>query len=149
MEPEPPGPMVSEPAAGLNGYGQLIVRRKWQLLGITAACALTGLLVALAQAPMYQAHTSLEIQGPNDSFLNLKDLDPAASSGASFAETYVETQARILQDEGLIEKVVDKIGADQHPQSVIAPGILTSLRKFAGKLDDPRQETAHEAVVAS
>jgi succinoglycan biosynthesis transport protein ExoP len=149
MEPEPPRPIIVEPAAGLNGYGQLITRRKWQLLGITAACAIAGLLAALAQAPMYQAHTSLEIQGPNDSFLNLKDLDPAASSGASFAETYVETQARILQDEGLIEKVVDRIGADQHPQSVIAPGILTALRRFAGKFDDPQKQTAHEAVVAA
>jgi len=141
--------IILEPAAGLTGWGQLIARRKWQLLGIAAACAIAGLLAAVAQAPIYQAHTSLEIQGPNENFLNLKDLDPAASSGASFAETYVETQARILQDEGLIEKVVDKLGADQHPQSVIAPGILAWVQKAAGKFDNPQKETTHEAVVGA
>jgi len=142
-------PAVLEPAAGLACYGRLIKRRKWQLLSLTAACGIAGLLAAALQAPTYQAHTSLEIQGPNENFLNLKDLDPAASSGPSFSETYVETQARILQDEGLIEKVTDRLGADQRSQFLIAPGILSSLRKVAGKFDNPQRQTTHEAVVAA
>ena len=142
IAPEITRPVIVETAAGLTGYGRLIARRKWQLFGITAVCAIAGLLASLVQPPMYQAHTSLEIQGPNDNFLNLKDLDPTVSTGSAFAETYVETQARILQDEGLIEKVADKLGADQRPQSVVAPGFFAFLHKSW-------KQVTHETVVAT
>src|SRR5437879_711773 len=86
-EPERGAPPAEE-SAGLLECWRMIVRRKWLLLSVAAACGLAGFTLSLVQTPMYQAHTSLEIQGPNDNFLNLKDLDPASSSGPSAAETY-------------------------------------------------------------
>src|ERR1700693_1566393 len=127
--PEPlwQAPPVPQRTGGLVDHGRLLLSRKWQLLAITAACALAGLLAANLQTPLYRAHTSLEIQGPNENFMSLKDLDPSSSSGASFAETYVETQARILRDEGLVERVIDRLGVNQHPQSLLHHGALARL----------------------
>ena len=96
----------------------MLARRKWLILLITFACALTGWLIAMLQTPMYQARTALEVQGPNDNFLNLKDLDPSVSEGQSSMEGYVETQAKILQDEALLEKTLTKLNLDHKPESI-------------------------------
>src|SRR5258706_16294739 len=107
MAPPPPD------SAGILEYGRIIARRKWLLLGIAVLCAGAGYGISLLENPMYQTRTSLEIQGPNENFLNLKDLDPASSSGPSAAETYVDTQAHILQDEGFIDKVLTMLGTNR------------------------------------
>jgi len=149
MAPPERMPPPRAESAGLLEYWHMIGRRKWLLLGIALGCGLTGLTVSLLQTPMYQAHTSLEIQGPNDSFLNLKDLDPASSSGPSGVETYVETQARILQDEGFIEKVVTKLGADRHLEALGGAGLGTRIWRAPRKEGNGRTGASHEAVVAT
>src|SRR5947209_7774292 len=60
---------------GLVEYGKMLGRRKWLILAMTLGFALSGWLIAAFQTPMYQARTALEVPGPNDNFLNLKDLD--------------------------------------------------------------------------
>lgn len=147
--PEPPwqAPPVPQRTDGLVDHWRLILNRKWQLLAIAAACALAGLLTAVLQTPLYQAHTSLEIQGPNENFLSLKDLDPSSSSGSSFAETYVETQARILRDEGLIERVIDRLGVSDRPQSLLHPGPLARL--LGRQSNPPPKQDVTESLVAA
>lgn len=119
--PPPPEPQ------GLLEYWRMIERRKWLLAAMTFGCAIAGLGIGMLQTPMYQARASLEVQGPNENFLNLKDLDPASSSGPSAAESYVETQARILQDEGFIERVVTKQGIARQAADLRGPGLLQRL----------------------
>ena len=96
----------------------MLGRSKWLILLMTAGCGLTGWLISLLQTPMYQARTALEVQGPNDNFLNLKDLDPSVSEGQSSMEGYVETQAKILRDEGLLDKTLAKLQLDHTPDSI-------------------------------
>lgn len=130
---------------GLREYGHMLARRKWLILGITAAFALIGGLIGLFQTPMYQARTALEVQGPNENFLNQKDMDPAASGGPSSLETYVETQARILQDDALLDKTLTKLKLHQKPELVNAPGPLARVRRSLG-LRSP--QPSHEAVLS-
>lgn len=147
-EPERMPPPAAE-SAGLLEYWQMIVRRKWLLLGVALACGLAGFTISLLQTPMYQARASLEIQGPNENFLNLKDLDPASSAGPSSAETYVETQAHILQDEGFVEKVVTTLGADQHLEALGGPGIVTRMSRLLGLKTGTRSGSSHDAAVSA
>lgn len=147
-EPERVAPPRHDEPAGLLEYWRMIVRRKWLLIGVALACALAGYTVSLLETPMYQAKTSLEVQGPNDNFLNLKDFDPASSSGPSSEETYVETQAHILQDEGFVEKVVTQIGADKHVEALRGPGIVTRIRQAVGMKGNPAAST-HDAAVGA
>ena len=102
------------------------------IAGVSLGCALLGLLIALPQRPVYQAHTSLEVQGPNENFLNMKDLDPASAGGPSSAESYVETQARILQDEALIEKTLLALELDQRQEAIAGPGRVWQLLNAVG-----------------
>ncbi len=130
---------------GLREYGHMLARRKWLILGITAAFALIGGMIGLFQTPMYQARTALEVQGPNENFLNQKDMDPAASGGPSSLETYVETQARILQDDALLDKTLTNLKLHQKPELVNAPGPLARVRRSLG-LRSP--QPSHEAVLS-
>ncbi len=147
-EPERKAPAAPE-SLGLFEYWHMLVRRKWMLLVIALGCGLVGWSIALLQPPMYEARTSLEIQGPNENFLNLKDLDPASLSGPSAAETYVETQSHILQDEGFVEKVVTQLGLDHRLNALRGPGILTRFRGAAGRGQALTAGAAHEAAVSA
>ena len=142
----PPPP---EESAGLLEIWRMIVRRKWLLLSIAFICGLAGFTLSLLQTPMYQARTSLEVQGPNDNFLNLKDFDPASSNGPSAAETYVETQAHILQDEGFVEKVVTSLGADRHVEALRGPGLVTRISGLLGLKTSPHTVSSHDAAVGA
>ncbi|MGI8744320.1 MAG: GumC family protein [Bryobacteraceae bacterium] len=129
-------PAVERPyvpdSGGLLGYGQMLARRKWLILGISLGCALLGGLLAALQTPMYQARTALEVQGPNDNFLNTKDLDPSVTEGASSIDSYVETQAKLLQDEALLDQTLVKLHLDRKPELVNGPGSLARLRGILG-----------------
>ena len=145
--PEPERQAPPPEPAGLLEYVRMIQRRKWLLAGIALACGLVGLLAGLVQAPMFQARTSLEIQGPNENFLNLKDLDPGSETGPSATETYVETQSHILQDEGFVERVVTKMGLDQRASVLSGPGLGTRVRAIFGVKSQARP--THEAAVGA
>lgn len=149
MMPAPAAERTPPPpeAAGLLEYWHMARRRKWLLAGIAAACSLVGLGLGLIQTPMYQSRTSLEVQGPNDNFLNLKDLDPASSSGPSAAETYVETQAHILQDEGFVEKVLSRVGIDRRPNALGGPGVKARISQLLGRKSGERIAPSHDALV--
>ncbi|MGA2596135.1 MAG: polysaccharide biosynthesis tyrosine autokinase [Bryobacteraceae bacterium] len=90
-EPERKAPPVPK-SPGLREYWHVVLRRKWLLLGIAVGCGLVGLIIGLLQTPVYEARTALE------------DSDPAA---------LVETQTRILKDEGFVEKVLVQLGASR------------------------------------
>ncbi len=136
------------PGGGLAEYGQMLRRGKWLILTMTAVFALLGGLIGLFQTPMYQARTALEVQGPNENFLNQKDMDPAASGGPSSLETYVETQARILQDDALLDKTLIKLNLDQRPELLNGAGPVTKLRRSLGlaTAKPSREATLRSAV---
>lgn len=122
---------VERPGAaggGLRDYAQMLWRRRWLVGGITLACALLGAGLASVETPMYQARTALEVQGPNDNFLNLKDLDPSVTEGAQAIDSYVETQAKLLQDEALLDKTLTKLNLDRRPDLISGPGRLAAVR---------------------
>lgn len=96
------------------------------------ACGLAGLLIGYFQTPIYQARTSIEVVGSNENFLNLRDLDPTASSASYSPESYVETQVRILRDEALIERAVAQLKLDQNPSFTSPRGPFTSMRARLG-----------------
>src|ERR1700683_4269991 len=70
-----PGP--SEDSGGaILGYWQLIKRRK-RLVFVTAVLgALVAFIDLVVQQPIYLAGTTVELQGFNESFMNLSSADP-------------------------------------------------------------------------
>ncbi|HLK67800.1 MAG TPA: polysaccharide biosynthesis tyrosine autokinase [Bryobacteraceae bacterium] len=89
-------------------YLRILWRSKWLIL----LCAVTGALVGLAavwrQPSVYQAHVELEVQGINENLLNARDLDPAATTD-NLSQSYINTQARVLQSYPLFEQVAQRL----------------------------------------
>src|SRR4029077_5510895 len=77
--------------------------------------ALGGVILSFFQTPTYRAHTSLEVEDLNENFQHLKDSDPTAQIPS--AESYFQTQVKILQSREMIELVIDKLNLMQRMAS--------------------------------
>src|SRR5437879_9542840 len=94
------------PPMTLFEYGRLLLQRKGVLLIAAVLGTGLGLLVSMPRTRVYQAHTTLEIQGFNENLLNTREVNPTASGNISFLEE-METQIKILQSESLIGRVIN------------------------------------------
>ena len=102
--------VFEEPGPGpLHEYWQIIRRRKGTLILIVFLGLFLSLLLTIPQTPVYQARGSIEIQNLNENFLNTRNVSPTADGGASEAPgTDLQTQAKILQSDSLLERVIAK-----------------------------------------
>ena len=103
----PPEVIDENPSFSLMDYWEGIRRYKFVILAFVAMGALGGLILSFLQTPMYRAHTSLEVEDLNENFQNLKDSDPTAQIPS--AESYFQSQVKILQSREMIELVIDKL----------------------------------------
>jgi receptor protein-tyrosine kinase len=77
---------------------------------------------------VYQSRAVLEIQGLNDTYLNLRDVYPAVGSSAD-AAGYVQTQADILGQRNLLEQVAHKLRLEANPDFQRARDVIEQLRR--------------------
>src|ERR1051325_161221 len=117
------------PAATLFEYGRLLLRRKGVLLIAAVLGGSAGLLVSVPRTRIYQAHTTLEIQGLNENLLNTREVNPTIQSGNATAVEEMKTQIRILQSESLVGRVISKFGLNH---SFIPPTRLERWRAALG-----------------
>lgn len=140
---EEPGPAL------LPEYWQILRRRKGTLILIVFLGLLIALLFTLPQTPIYQARGSIEIQNLNENFLNMRNVSPTADQGASEAPgSDIQTQAKILQSESLLERVAAKLnlGKKLVPE---AGGVFSSWGKRNNLgLNEGRQALTREKILA-
>src|SRR6267142_1841540 len=91
-------------------YGQLLLRRKGTILIAAVLGTGLGLLVSMPRTKVYQARTTLEIQGLNENLLNTREVNPSAPSTYSTALEEIQTQIKILQSSSLVGRVINKFG---------------------------------------
>lgn len=141
--------VFEEPGPGLlPEYLQILCRRKGTLILIVSLGMLASLLFTLPQTPVYQARGSIEIQNLNQNFLNARNVSPTADDGASDAPgSDLQTQAKILQSESLLDRVVAKLdlGKKLFPDQGI--GRLSAWRKALG-LPEGKQASSREQILA-
>ena len=111
-------PFVLEEQGTLSRHWDALRRRIWTVVAITAAVSVLTLLFVLPRTPMYQGKAKLEIQGLNENFLNLHDVNPNASSSGSgsIADTFMQTQIEVLQSDSLLERVIGKLNLLDTPE---------------------------------
>lgn len=64
---------------------KIIWAHKLLIAAITLGCAALGLGIAAIQTPMFRSSATVELLGINQNFLNLREVDPhASSSGREF-----------------------------------------------------------------
>jgi len=92
-----------------------LYRHKTPLLGIAGLGILAAALISAIQPRIYQSQASIQIQGINENFLNLRDIYPTAAPSADNA-VYVQTQAEMLRQDALIEQVVRTLRLEEQPE---------------------------------
>jgi succinoglycan biosynthesis transport protein ExoP len=153
MSPSPELPLpalLPEPVelAPSGGYWQTLVRHKGSVvlaacLGVLGAC-----LYTFPQTPLYQARATLEWQGLNENFLNMRDVSPLTDAGNGYnPETDIQTQVRILASRSLTDRVAARLGLDRKPLAV-DPGRLSSWGRSLG-LSEPGDAARREAALES
>lgn len=107
-------PRQAEPGQSLGQAYARAAARSWRvLLLIVVLGPAIGALVYLLQAPVYQAHTSIEIRNFNEAGTNPSAMVPVADGAVS--PTDMATQVRLLQSLGLLETVATRLRAESTP----------------------------------
>ena len=142
----PSSPVLEEPGPGLLlEYFDIIRRHRGTLMMIAFLGLLTSLMLTLPQTPIYQARASLEIQSINEDFLNMREMSPTANGGGSYPPQYdLQTQAKILQSESVLERVIAKLHLEQKLSEEEDRGRLGAWHNALGlpqwRPDSPREE---------
>jgi len=148
-----PSPEVfEEPGPGLLlEFWQILRRRKGTLILIIFLGLVTSLLLTIPQTPVYQARSSLEIQNLNDNFLNTRNVNPTADGGQSDTlRSDLQTQAKILQSESLLDRVVAKLDLGKRLLPDMGSRRLSAWRKLcglSGNVQTPTREMILNLVV--
>ena len=87
---------------------RILHRRRATLLMALCCGIIVAALISFVQPRLYQSQASIEFQGVNENFLNLRDIYPTAALSADSNGAYIQTQAEILQQDALIERVAEK-----------------------------------------
>lgn len=103
-------------AKSLADYLQAFRQRKLLLAGFVLAGLLIGLATAIPKPLTYMTETTLEIQGLNESFMNLNQVDPSAAAGVySASAVNINTQIEILNSSALRQRVVERLEREMIP----------------------------------
>lgn len=142
-----PGASLKRDYAGLLEYWQMVRRHKGAVILATFAGGVLGFLVTLSSPRIYQARTSLEIQGINQEFLNMKAVNPVEDTN-TYLDEDIQTRVKILQSRALISSVVKKIQEGPRPDGLLPPDRLGMWRK-ALKMNPPSQEELWDQAVGT
>jgi capsular exopolysaccharide synthesis family protein len=110
------------------------LRRNWGLLSVVSALGVgIGLVVASSQSPEYRATATIEIQGLNENFLNLKEITPVTPVGDTPAISDLQTQLRILRSNSLLERTLARLPAEKIPPPQGALAVWMRMRGIESK----------------
>src|SRR5690606_25231871 len=99
-------PKRDEDEIDLLAYWQILLKRRWLVLGIIASMLAAALLVTLLSPAVYRATTTLQIDREAMQIVQVEGMAPqeAANSG-----DFYQTQYELLQSRSLAERVVDSL----------------------------------------
>src|SRR6266571_4593344 len=127
---EMPGPGLKRDYAGVLEYWQMIRRHKGAVVLATFLGGVAGFLMTLSSPRIYQARTTIEIQGVNDDFLNMRNVTPTiADASTGNIDVDIQTQVKILQSNSMISRVATKLEAGKRPANLQPPDRLGAWRK--------------------
>ena len=98
-----PGPGLKRDYAGLLEYWQMVRRHRMAVLLATVLGALGGFSFTLSSPRIYQARTTIEIQGLNQEFLNMKNVNPVSDTASYDSDSEIQTQIKILQSRFMLQ----------------------------------------------
>lgn len=127
-------------------YWQFVRRWKWVLLLSTMAGGLLGFMASMMQPPLYQARATMEIQGFNDTFLNIKQFLPInESDGAGNVYGDMQTQIKVLQSDRVVNLVAARMPSIERQTLATLQPSAAPLQRALGLVPGPAQYVLKEA----
>ncbi len=127
-----PAPAVNVPAAAeFTTFGEffsVILRNKWTFGLFLLGGAVLAALLALSQTPTYDAKAQLEVEMPNEDFLNRRQLNPVAEPGMILLEPFLQTQVKLIESDTMLLSIIDKLDLVRHREFNQNPGLLSRLK---------------------
>jgi succinoglycan biosynthesis transport protein ExoP len=130
--------LANDREGGVAGYWAMV--KRWRLLMVIGGMlgAIVAFVILVLDQPVYQAGTTMEIQGFNEAFMGMASVDPQAGTGA-YATTpaNINTQIRIIESVSIRGPVVDRLRRELAPVAPPVHGMLAPLRAKLRGPDDP------------
>jgi capsular exopolysaccharide synthesis family protein len=105
------------PGLDLRAVLNLLVRRRWVILGTAAVLFAAVSIHTLRQPKVYGATTSIVIDATPPRFLDsqVQDVSEPGAGGYWFTKEYTETQTRIITSRAVSQRAVEKLGLQNDP----------------------------------
>jgi len=100
-----------EDSVDLRDYLDVILRRKWLVLTFVFGVFVTTLVVSLAMKPVFKASGGLELSPQEAKVTKFEDVVATQLQTREF----VQTQVKLLQNESLAQRVIEKLELAEHP----------------------------------
>ena len=107
---------------------RILRRRRLTLLWITCLGLLVTTAITLAQSHIYRSRAALELQRYNENFLDLREIYPAPAYVVD-PGFYMQTQAELLRQNGLIEQVAREFHLESRPEYQPPSTFLSKLHQ--------------------
>jgi capsular exopolysaccharide synthesis family protein len=145
VEP-PPTLDLKRDHSGIFEYWQMVRRHQFLVILAIFLGGISGYFRTIPEVRIYQAHISLEIQGVNEDFLNMRNVNPNVTT--TYSPDYdIQTQVRILQSRTLLKLAYGKL-ANKKWQGRIEPPDRLSLWRKALKINPPDENSLWDQALS-
>jgi succinoglycan biosynthesis transport protein ExoP len=115
------------PAKGIP-YGQLASQHKLVLVAFLLLGTVAGTAYVVLKTPVYDAATTVELVGFNQSFMGMNQVDPQAGTDSTTASvSNIQTQTRILTSKNLVSRVRERMDQETTPVTSTPETFFTKL----------------------
>lgn len=111
----------------LGEYGSMLWRQKWLILLMFFGGGFLGLTLVLLQSEKYTSAVTLEVQGVNENFMNMRQADVQADS-SSATDLNIQTQLLILRSKTLEAETVSRVRRQATPLASSRTNWLARIR---------------------
>ncbi len=129
-------------------FASLLQRNKGAFGLFLAGGAILAAILSFTQTPIYEARALVEVEMPNEDFLNGRQLNPAVAPGTILLEPFLQTQAKLMESDTMLLTIIDKLQLVQNREFNQKPGLLTRIRQqIAHKVPEAASSRAVLAMV--
>ncbi len=142
---------VQPPADKGISYWHLAWGNKWKLLAFLMLGLVAGTVYEVFATPLYQAATTVELVGFNQSFMGMNQVDPQAGTDSTTASaSNMQTQIGILTSRTLVGRVTERMNLELAPLNSAPANLFMSLHNRIPFLQqDPVAQSREALAVAA
>ncbi len=111
-------------------YWRLIARHKRAIVFGALAGLILGFAVGIPMKPVFRAETTLEVLTLNGDFMNQKSSNPTSTSDGNFDTSEEETQAKLLEGNALLDRVIAKLDPSAVKKTGLPPFATSGWRSW-------------------